>query len=527
MKTLRPWSWVLIGALCLLRLPAVVQPLGPDQAIYAYVGQTILDGGLPYRDAWDQKPPGLHAAYAVMWWLWPNEAVVPLTDAVLAWLVALLLWRIAPRFGATRATGALAAGLFLLLGDPAFSRLAGVRVRGQGEVFIGALITLALLCILRAVEASNGGRRSSSALAVASGIFLGLASIVKYQAGIYLVPLMAAVVVSNDSRDRRACTARLVSWSLAGFLAPAAVTVVVFATGGAVRELWDATVLYNIRYAGETYSSVWAFLAYLLSFPVQHARVDALWLLGGAGSAILLFRSPGRRILWIPLAWTAAACLSIAVNGSRSLPQYFLQAFPPLALSASLAADVFRPLSRTRRGLAILIVALAAARVVSFPEAFKATAWDTARLAGRIERTTYLARFAGRPGDKYSAPDTAELGAWLRDRSSSSDSVYIFGFSSGAYVYSGRRSASRFFWSMPVINRFNEGRPGYGPTGLLVDLRDRRPRLVALQRDDFGPGRQPDSRAWFLLQPELRAWLAGNYRPAGLLNRYELWERLD
>lgn len=63
MKTLRPWSWVLIGALCLLRLPAVVQPLGPDQGIYAYVGQTIIEGGLPYRDARDQKPPGLHAFY--------------------------------------------------------------------------------------------------------------------------------------------------------------------------------------------------------------------------------------------------------------------------------------------------------------------------------------------------------------------------------------------------------------------------------------------------------------------------------
>jgi hypothetical protein len=50
---------------------------------------------------------------------------------------------------------------------------------------------------------------------------------------------------------------------------------------------------------------------------------------------------------------------------------------------------------------------------------------------------------------------------------------------------------------------------------------------VALQRDDFGPGKQPDSRAWFLSEPGLRAWLRGNYRPAGSFDRYELWERLD
>ena len=176
-RRLPMWGWLLFAALCLVRLPAVVQPLGPDQGIYAYVGQTIIEGGLPYRDAWDQKPPGLHAFYAVMWWLWPNEAVVPLTDALLSWLVAMLLWRIAPSFSTSRAAGPLAAGLFLLLGDPALARLAGVRVRGQGEVFIGALVTLALWCMLRAVGTSHRGERFASALAAASGLSLGLGAI--------------------------------------------------------------------------------------------------------------------------------------------------------------------------------------------------------------------------------------------------------------------------------------------------------------------------------------------------------------
>jgi hypothetical protein len=520
------WGLLLLAALCLVRLPAVVQPLGPDQGIYAYVGQTILEGGLPYRDAWDQKPPGLHAFYAVMWWLWPNEAVVPLTDALLSWLVAMLLWRIAPSFSTSRAAGPLAAGLFLLLGDPALARLAGVRVRGQGEVFIGALVTLALWCMLRAIGTSHRGERFASALAAASGLSLGLGAIVKYQAVIYFVPLLAVVVLFGDARDGRARPARLVCWSVAGLLTPAAITAMVFASGGALRALWDATVVYNVQYASETYATVWSLLAYLVSFPVQHARVDALWLVGGAGSAVLLLRSIRRRVLWVPLAWTAAACLAIAINGSRGLPQYFLQALPPLALSAALAADAFRPLSKTLRGLGVLVVALAAARVVSFPKAFDATAWDTAHLIGRIDRTTYLARFAGRPGDKYSAPDVAELGAWLRERSTASDTVYVFGFSSGAYVHSGRRSASRFFWSMPVILGFNSGQPGYAKAGLLEDLREHRPRIVALQRNDFGVGAS-DSRAWFLSEPDLRDWLSGHYRAAGSLDRYELWERLD
>ena len=42
---------VLAVALLLARLPSVVQPAGGDQGIYAYVGQSILRGEVPYRDA--------------------------------------------------------------------------------------------------------------------------------------------------------------------------------------------------------------------------------------------------------------------------------------------------------------------------------------------------------------------------------------------------------------------------------------------------------------------------------------------
>ena len=38
---------------------------GRDQSIFALVGRTIRDGGLPYRDAWDFKPPGIYFLYAL------------------------------------------------------------------------------------------------------------------------------------------------------------------------------------------------------------------------------------------------------------------------------------------------------------------------------------------------------------------------------------------------------------------------------------------------------------------------------
>lgn len=55
---------VAFAALVALRLPSLAQPGGADQEAYAYVGQRLLAGEQPYRDAWDQKPPGIHFLYA-------------------------------------------------------------------------------------------------------------------------------------------------------------------------------------------------------------------------------------------------------------------------------------------------------------------------------------------------------------------------------------------------------------------------------------------------------------------------------
>src|SRR5215207_3310256 len=45
-------------------LSILLYSFGRDQGIYAVVADTILKGGMPYRDAWDFKPPGIFLTYA-------------------------------------------------------------------------------------------------------------------------------------------------------------------------------------------------------------------------------------------------------------------------------------------------------------------------------------------------------------------------------------------------------------------------------------------------------------------------------
>src|SRR4029079_4767352 len=89
----------LIAALLILRLPSLAQPMGADQGLYAYVGERILHGELAYRDAWDQKAPGIHYVYAALRTISRSDAMIPAADLAAAALAALLLWRIGAALG--------------------------------------------------------------------------------------------------------------------------------------------------------------------------------------------------------------------------------------------------------------------------------------------------------------------------------------------------------------------------------------------------------------------------------------------
>ena len=134
---------LLLALACVLlavRLPSLVQPMGADQGLYAYIGERILAGDLPYRDAWDQKPPAIHLTYAALRAVMPWSAAVPAADLAIAAAIAALLWRLGKAL-AGRSVGPWAAVLFLAFSNPAFTRLGGVSLRAQCETFIAACVT--------------------------------------------------------------------------------------------------------------------------------------------------------------------------------------------------------------------------------------------------------------------------------------------------------------------------------------------------------------------------------------------------
>lgn len=500
-------------ALVIVRLPSLVQPMGADQGLYSYVGERILDGGLPYVDAWDQKPPAVHVAYAAMRAVWPHDSVVATADLLAAMLVAWLLYRLGSVLGRP-ATGQAAALVFLLLSNPSFARLSGVSVRAQAETFIAVAVTSAYLLLLR-----PGGSRWRLATA---GVLFGIAFTFKYNMAVYAAAgvLMLVLMPRKGGGPGIGAVASLAL----GFIIPVAGMLAVFAARGALADVYGATVTYNLQYSGETYAGPLDAVRYLLTFPIQRARVDALWFVGGAGCAVLLAVAPWGRDRLIAPAWVAAACLAIAINSSRGLPQYFIQAGPALALAAAWAGTILWTRRTIVNVLALVLVGYGVWRVNNFQKLAENTWHDVRHVMGTTTREQHLSRFGEPNVRKYSAIAVENLSNYLRAHSEPSDRVLIFGFSPGAYVKADRVSASRFFWSRPVIAGFNDGVDGYGAAGLLSDLQRNPPSVIALQQVDW-LNDVDNSSHYFTTHPQLGPWLRAHYTPDAGPEGFDIWLR--
>ena len=197
-----------------------------------HTSASIRAGGLPYA-TWDQKPPAIHFLYAGLRTVYAGDGVVPFADLAAAAGAAWLLYLVGRELGPP-GTGSWAALIFLLLSNPAFTRLAGVRLRSQCETFIAVIELGALLLLAR-----SRGQRSSGMLA-AAGVLFGLAFTFKYNTAVFALAGLVTLLIWKKLVPRAVLVVG------AGAAVPVLAFLLVFAAGGALPALIDATIHYNL-----------------------------------------------------------------------------------------------------------------------------------------------------------------------------------------------------------------------------------------------------------------------------------------
>lgn len=516
-------SWLLLVPLAglALRLPALAQPIGVDQGIFATAGLALTRGLSLYRDVWDQKPPGIHLTYAAALSIFRDAAAaIVWIDLAATGLTATMLYLSARALAGWRA-GVVAASIYCWGTLPAgVYSYGGFLERAVPESFITALAATAAFLV---ISLKNAPSRTK---AFAFGASVGAAMIFKPTAIVYV--LLLAFSLAGWRRS----PSNVIGWAALGIATPIGGAVGWLAWHGVLGDAWTAIVIYNRAYvrAGLAWRSFVSAFGHELW---RWTKTDPFWALAAAGwfaGAADYVRTRRLNPLWtIGTLACAAATIAAAANGVRVYGTYFM---PEAVGLTFLATAPFASLTRASRRPAVapvLAIAVALFVLVRNPQIARAvnrTRADVAQLTGHgVPTLNYLEDFGGYAnGRGYSARANQELAAFVSDRTREDDRIYIFGMAPAVYAMSKRLPAQRFVWVGPAVsNLLND--PAFSLRSLAEDLRRARPAFIVLERHN-----RDSLLGWTTETEFVRAEMQSvlhDYQPDVTIEDFVLYRRKD
>lgn len=422
--------WTLVAA---WSISSLWYPFGWDQGIFAWVGDTILHGGMPYRDAFDLKGPAAHVIFAIAQAIfgqnqWGIRVIDLLGIGSAAWLVARSVNRLT-----TPGTGAWAGALLILwYGGLTFWNTA------QPDGFAAALLALGFLPILTP-RADAGWRHAALA-----GLAVGICVAIKPTYAVFL--LVPTILFVGRGAGRVAAWLPEVSVLVLASAVPVLAFIGWFAARGALDSLWEVYIEYN----SSTYSSgsalalvprLQGLTEYVLSGSVFPVVLPA----AAVGTWVLAKRDAVAAAALV--TWAALATANVVLQNKFFEYQWPALFVPSVILGAvGLHASIKRrsesddpspPASRAL-GIALFFVVFLHA---SIHPAFEVLNWVT-HVAGVTDNASYYDTF-GVPGNDY------RMSEHIRASSSRDDRLFVMAWNAELLYTTDRESASRFGYSLP------------------------------------------------------------------------------
>ena len=426
----------LIAAICavpvLLYLPFLTEPFFRDEGLYAAVAQMMLDGKIPYRDAFDNKPPMVFVWYATSFVIFGEHVWAPrlLVSLLLSGSVYLM-------YREGRLLFSHRAGLIAALALAGSFGLATLETSANTEYFMIPPLVAALYCFSMGKE--TGNPRWFAGAGFLSGIAMATKHISLFVLVLYMALLAWPIVREHGVRGLWSARFRDSGGALAaGCLGAGALIIAPFAATGTLPDLYEATVVYTLEYVGAVPFT--EKLGTLIDQPTFVLSVFGPFVLASALGILYIARNGANGHGPLVVGWLVANWLGIFAAG-RFYDHYYATLLPPIALLAPLGFLYVRerwPAPSWRYGvIAALAILMIVPLVQNAQIYFRAT-----------PESRHAAKYADDNRTSWEN-DGAEFGAWLKARTRPGDGVYNFGFQSELYFYSERQSPTRFIMDRP------------------------------------------------------------------------------
>ena len=504
--------WAAVGFAGLVCVMMLWWPLGHDQGIFASNGDVILNGGAPYRDAWELRGPlAFYMTAAIQLVFGRNAWGVRVVDVGIALLTA---WLLRGRLRTLTSAAAALTGAALW---PVFVASLTYDESAQFDLWVGTAMLAGTLLVTRV----GGYRRRDLA---AAGALVGLASLTKpFYPAFLAVPAVVVLLRRRGAAD----AAPDIGWLVLGWLAPIVPTVGWLWWEGVAREAWEAHIMYGLR----VYTPTTAYSAFpaessnavrlrgLLEF-VSHTKIALLLAPMSAGAAVLWRRR--RALAAATLTWVLVG-VGFVLLQNKFWKYHWGPIYPAFVFLAVVgvhgaAAESRRSETRAAAVFALVTSAMFAG-ALAFGPLVDLGSW-LGYVAGRQSAAAYYSTFL-----RYGQADPAEeqaVAAYLRAHTPPGAPFAHWSIHGGLPFLAGRPNATRLHVKRvltgPLTAVSREHRTEY-----LEAIRSRRPTyIVVSERGDL---RGVTSSRDLLERefPELAALVAERYAVEARIGMVDLY----
>jgi 4-amino-4-deoxy-L-arabinose transferase-like glycosyltransferase len=426
----------------ILRMNFWGQPFEMDEGAYGYMGWGMLKGLVPYKDMYDQKPPGIFALNSLVFLLFEPTALNVQIFASIYSLGSVLAVFMVTRKLAGREEGCLAALLYAI-----FS--CGPHIQGGGvnsEVFMVLPYTLAAYFLLKLLESGS----SKNYLYFA--FWTSLACTIKQVALVNFLWLASYLVIRIWQRRQWDTVSRVLADGflvVIGAVIPWLPFLLYFYWKDALVNFYFWQVSFNFQYMAQGprgLPHLSLFVARTISVLCENGFL-LLAALAGIGCRWPIIRGKvetpqqetesRQQTAWILMAiWPIFSFIGVAL-GKRFFPHYFIQLIPPLAVLGGVGLmDLIRKIRS--RGLDFLRRPAGFGMVVVFALAFLSFVMADAPYYLKYNGMQISLRQYNRP--LFSV--TRYIGKYLRERTEPSDLIYVWRVNPEINFYALRKSPS-------------------------------------------------------------------------------------
>ena len=428
------WGLLLIVLLTMvIRYGLISVPLERDEGEYAYGGQLILQGMLPYQQLYNMKLPGIYAAYAGLMAVFGQTHMgihlgLMLINAATIVLVFLLAKQLYDSI-----VGLVAAAAFAIM-----SLLPSVQgIFANAEHFVILFSVGGLWILVKALDEDRPW------LLLLSGLMLGSGFLMKQHGAAFI--LFGGLYILIQQIRFRPVHGRHLFFKTGlftfGAIIPYGITCMIFVFSGTFEKFWFWTFKYAKAYTTLAPLSVGWSLFYDRALNIIQSA-PLIWLLILLGlPALGLEKHARRRLIFVGLFFVFS--VMAICPGFYFRPHYFILLMPASALLAGISIGAVRNRLVSERSLILKYgLPLLLAGICVFGSVYQHRHFLFNRTPFQLSRMVYgLNPF----------PETLQIAKFIRANTDEKDRIAVLGSEPQIYFYSGRRSASGYIYMYALM----------------------------------------------------------------------------